>query len=315
MKHASLPGSAADSSRTYDEGFVAADRVRLHYLDWGGARAALIFIHGLGDNPYIFTDLAPAFTSEFRVIAYARRGHGRSEAKPPYDTETLTDDLCSLMNALHIAKADLVGWSMGGNEITSMAATHPTRVRRIVYLDGAYDYADPDAVRAIQETPPGLMEVPPTALASLTAYRSFQRKECFPRLDDIRKLDDYIRQSVTLMPDGRVKLKVHEIEGDLYKALIEDRPRDYSAVRCPALAIYAEHMLYPHAADPQRRSDSVAMEQKHLAAFRERSIARVRRELRGVEIARVPGGHADFFLTSRDRVVSLMKRFFKDTDY
>lgn len=313
MKRASLPESSVEFCPTYGEGFVAADGVRLHYLDWGGEGPALIFLHGLGDNPYIFTDLAPAFVGEFRVIAYARRGHGRSEAKPPYDTETLTGDLCGLMDALDIGKADLVGWSMGGNEITSMAATHPDRVRRIVYLDGAYDYAGTDAIIAIQETPPGLIEFPASALASFAAYRSFQKKEFFARLDDIRRVDDYIRETVVLMPDGRVKLKVREIEGDLYKALIEDRPRDYSAISCPALAIYAEHMLYPHASDPQRRSDSIAMEQRYLAAFRERSIARVRRELPGVEIAHVPGGHADFFLTSRDRVVSLMKRFFEET--
>jgi pimeloyl-ACP methyl ester carboxylesterase len=40
------------------------------------------------------------------------------------------------MDGLGIAKADVAGWSMGGNEITAMAGKHPERINRIVYLDG-----------------------------------------------------------------------------------------------------------------------------------------------------------------------------------
>ena len=110
----------------------------------------LILLHGSGDNPHVFDDLAPAFTDRFHVIAYARRGHGRSEARPPYDTATLTEDLRGLMDALGISKASLVGWSLGGNEITAMAALHPDRVDKLVYLDAAYDWADPDYKAAFQ---------------------------------------------------------------------------------------------------------------------------------------------------------------------
>src|SRR5271165_6426931 len=81
-------------------GIVNANGVRLNYLDWGGSGPPLILIHGLGDNPHIFDDLAPAFTDRFRVVAYARRGHGQSEAKAPYDTATLTEDLRGLMDGL-----------------------------------------------------------------------------------------------------------------------------------------------------------------------------------------------------------------------
>jgi pimeloyl-ACP methyl ester carboxylesterase len=77
----------------HKSGFVTVNGVRLNYLDWGGSGPALMLIHGGGDNPQIFDDLAPAFTDRFRVVAYARRGHGQSEAKGPYDTATLTEDL------------------------------------------------------------------------------------------------------------------------------------------------------------------------------------------------------------------------------
>jgi pimeloyl-ACP methyl ester carboxylesterase len=118
----------------HKNGFVTASGIRINYLDWGGSGPTLILIHGYGDNPHVFDDIAPAFTDRFRVIAYARRGQGDSEAKEPYDAGTMAEDLHGLMDALHIAKAHLAGWSMAGNDITAMAGAHPERVDRMVYL-------------------------------------------------------------------------------------------------------------------------------------------------------------------------------------
>jgi pimeloyl-ACP methyl ester carboxylesterase len=67
---------------------------------------ALILIHGCGDNPHIFDDFAHACTDRIRVIAYARRGHGESEAKGPCDRETLAEDLRGLPDRIAIANAD-----------------------------------------------------------------------------------------------------------------------------------------------------------------------------------------------------------------
>lgn len=137
-------------------GFVTTSGVRLHYVDWGGSGPNLILIHGYGDNPHVFDDMAPAFTDSFRVVAYARRGHGRSGKAGPYDTATLTEDLRELMDSLHITRAHLAGWSMGGNEITAMAGRHPEHVDRLVYLDAAYDWADPVVAAAFDSLPVNL---------------------------------------------------------------------------------------------------------------------------------------------------------------
>src|SRR5215469_1781121 len=103
----------------HKNGFITANGIRINYLDWGGSGPTLILVHGLGDNPHLYDDFAPAFTDRFRVIAYARRGEGDSEAKEPYDMATLTDDLRGLMDGLGIGKTHLVGFSMGGDEITA----------------------------------------------------------------------------------------------------------------------------------------------------------------------------------------------------
>src|ERR1700745_762282 len=88
---------------THKSGFVTANGIHLHYLDWGGSGPVLILIHGGLDNAHIFDDLAPAFTDHFRVIACDLRGHGRSEAKGPFDATTRTEDLRGLMDRLGIA--------------------------------------------------------------------------------------------------------------------------------------------------------------------------------------------------------------------
>ncbi len=69
-----------ESKPFYHEGFIRGDGVKMHYLDWGGSGQPLILIHGLGDSPYIFEDIASSLKTNFRVIAYSGRGHCKSQA-------------------------------------------------------------------------------------------------------------------------------------------------------------------------------------------------------------------------------------------
>ena len=291
----------------HKSGFVTANGVRLNYLDWGGSGPALILIHGIFDNPHIFDDLAPAFTDRFHVIAYARRGHGLSDGKEPYDTATLTEDLLGLMDALGIAKAHLAGWSMGGNEITAMAGTHPQRVDRIVYLDGAYDFADPVFVAAFKMAPP--TQPPVSARASLEAWLAYQKNVFFPGVTDASRLEAYNRELVVIQPDGTVRDRISESTAQaLFNILLTDR-RDYTKVRCPALAFFAETMPDVGKGNSPMTVGALAWDKKYMAPFRAASIERVKRELHGAEIVNVPGAHVDFVLTNREQVVAVMRRF------
>jgi pimeloyl-ACP methyl ester carboxylesterase len=289
--------------------FVISNGVRLHYLDWGGNGPTLILVHGFGDNPHYFDDLAPAFTDRFRVVAYARRGHGQSDAKGPYDGATLAEDLRGLMDGLGVAKAHLAGHSMGGNEITAMAGAHPERVGRIVYLDGAYDWSDPAFVTAFKSLPPIYTAPPADALASITAYKAYQERVWWPGVADPRRFEAYVREMVTIQPDGRVRPRM--VEGAiqaLADTLLTDR-RDYTKVRSPALAIYATTFFELRTGDPALLAENRTLEEEHLVPFRSASIERVRRELPAIEVLSVPGTHVDFFFNSREQVVSAMQKF------
>jgi len=303
------PAPWTDSS-SHNERFITANGVRLECLDWGGKGPALILIPGLGDNPHIFDDLAVALTDRFHVIAYARRSSGRSETKGPYDTLTLTEDLRGLMNALGISKAHLVGWSLGGNEITEMAVKYPERVARLVYLDAGYDWSDPDFEAAHKALPDSLMETPASAMVSLDAYRLYEKTVEFSTLDDMGRVEAYLREGVVIQADGSVKPRMPQAVEDALFASLWSNPRlDYRAVHSPALAFYAATIYDLHVPDTRRGSDALAWEQRYMSPFREKSIERLQRELANVQIVRIAGTHGSFFLTSRTQVVAAIRRF------
>jgi pimeloyl-ACP methyl ester carboxylesterase len=290
------------------EGFVEVNGVRLQYLDWAGSGPALILIHGLGDNAHVFDDLAPAFTDHFHVIAYTRRGSGNSDVKGPYDLTTLTEDLHGLMDALGITRAALVGHSAGGEEITELAAQYPERVSRIIYLDAAYDYAMPEFRIAFKALP--IPVRPASATSSLDEFRAYQKALWYPTLDDIRRIEADLREKVIVQPDGTLKDRVSpDVMNELWAALQTNKPQSYERVRCPALAIYPRHLYDLSVPDARTRAQMMAYEQRYWDPFRNNIIERLRREMKSAEIVRVSGSHSSFFLTDRQVVVDLMRRF------
>ncbi len=120
--------------------FVHVNGIRLHYLDWGGNGPALIFLTGMGSSAYIFNKFAPRFTDSFHVLALTRRGHGDSDIpETGYDADTLIEDIRQFMDALNVEKAILAGHSLAGVELTHFAATYPSRVEKLIYLDALDD--------------------------------------------------------------------------------------------------------------------------------------------------------------------------------
>jgi hypothetical protein len=146
-------------------------------------------------------------------------------------------------------------------------------------------------------------------MSSLNAYRAFEKAGDFASLDDIRKVEAYIRDSVTIQADGSVTPRISgEVINATLAAMYTNPLRDYTRLRCPVLALYVTHGDDPQVQDVQRRRSDADFE-KRFAPFRAKSLARIRREIATVEVIKVPGGHPDFFLTSRAIVVRDMRRF------
>ena len=103
---------------TLDTGGPAAARVQLHYDDVGHGRP-VVLIHGWPLSSRAWEPQVPALVDAgYRVVTYDRRGFGQSSQPwDGYDYDTFAADLNTLMTALDLRRATLVGFSMGGGEV------------------------------------------------------------------------------------------------------------------------------------------------------------------------------------------------------
>lgn len=119
--------------------YRSADGLNLYYRDYaGGPGVAALCMHGLTRNSRDFEDLAPRLAERRRVLAPDVRGRGRSQYDPDdknYHPGTYVGDMWRLMDDAGVARAVLIGTSMGGLMAMGMAATGPERVAGVVLND------------------------------------------------------------------------------------------------------------------------------------------------------------------------------------
>ena len=110
--------------------------VKIHYTVQGAGDPVLL-IHGLYSSGRMNWDLpgtSALLARHFQVIVPDCRGHGQSDkpqAENAYGTN-MVEDVVRLMDHLHIQKARIAGYSMGGMIAMKLAVTHPDRVSRVV---------------------------------------------------------------------------------------------------------------------------------------------------------------------------------------
>ena len=113
-----------------------SDPVRLHVEDSGGTGRPVVLIHGWPLSAEAWqAQVGPLGEAGYRVIAYDRRGFGRSE-KPAdgFDYDTLAADLAGILEERDLRDVTLVGFSMGGGEVARYVANHgEERLRSVVF--------------------------------------------------------------------------------------------------------------------------------------------------------------------------------------
>lgn len=112
------------------------DESEIYFTEWGEG-PAVVLIHGWPLTSVSWEHQA-RFLAEngFRVIAYDRRGFGRSERPyDGYDYDTLASDLNELLEALELTDVTLIGFSMGGGEVARYLGTYGSeRIAKAVFI-------------------------------------------------------------------------------------------------------------------------------------------------------------------------------------
>lgn len=137
--------------------------LNLHYEDYGTGKP-VVLIHGWPLNGTSWEKQIPALLAAgHRVIAYDRRGFGRSSHPAAgYDYDTFAEDLQKLMVELDLRDAALVGFSMGGGEVARYIGKFGTeRVSKAAILSGVPPY-----LRKAADNPEG---VPASAFREIEA--------------------------------------------------------------------------------------------------------------------------------------------------
>ncbi len=134
---------------------IIVDGLTLHVRDSGPRDAPpIILLHGFGASLHTWEPWARLLSGQYRVIRFDLPGCGLSPPDPTgdYSDQRSMQLLGALMDRLGVARATLVGNSMGGRIAWNFAARHPERVDKLVLIspDGfaspGFEYQKPPHV-------------------------------------------------------------------------------------------------------------------------------------------------------------------------
>lgn len=115
--------------------YAALPGVRLRFVDTGGAGVPIVLLHPNTGTVEIWEPQISAFArAGYRVIAFDRRGWGKSTPDPAAGSEpgSIAGDLHALAEHLKLDKFHLLGVAGGGFIALDYAAWHPERVRSLI---------------------------------------------------------------------------------------------------------------------------------------------------------------------------------------
>jgi len=123
------------NSRT---GTFRSDDVEIAYLD-AGEGAPIVLVHGFASTKEA-NWVAPGWVDTLtragrRAVALDNRGHGASTKlydPARYDSAVMAEDVRGLLDHLGLARADVMGYSMGARIAAFLALAHPARVRNVI---------------------------------------------------------------------------------------------------------------------------------------------------------------------------------------
>ena len=110
------------------------------YYEVSGEGDPLIVLHGAYMNIPTMGEIIPTLAKTHKVYAIEMQGHGRTnDIDRPITYPNLADDVAEFMDAVGIEKADVFGYSMGGQVGLKLAINHPQKLNKLITASVAYD--------------------------------------------------------------------------------------------------------------------------------------------------------------------------------
>ncbi len=106
------------------------------YYEIYGEGEPLVLLHGNGGSIQEFYKQIPELSKQFKVIAVDTRAQGNSKdfTKGDLNYKIFADDVKNLMDYLKITKADILGWSDGGNTGLEFALKYPENLNKLIII-------------------------------------------------------------------------------------------------------------------------------------------------------------------------------------
>jgi pimeloyl-ACP methyl ester carboxylesterase len=128
---------------------IDRDGVRIAYdVDGAGAGVPVLLSHGFASSAHMYGSTVAALAPERQCIRWDLRGHGRSDYPTDaalYSADLAVGDMLAVLDAAGVARAVLVGHSLGGYLSLAFHRRHPDRVAGLVLVDTGPGYRKDDA--------------------------------------------------------------------------------------------------------------------------------------------------------------------------
>lgn len=144
---------------------------RLHVEDTGSGYP-IIFVHEFGSDLREWEPQIRYFAREYRCITYNARGYPPSdvpESPDLYGWEFSADDVIAVMDGLSLARAHIVGLSMGGYAVLQCGLRHPDRVSAIVAAGAGTGSHPIDRAAWLKEAPQTARRFTEQGMAAMAA--------------------------------------------------------------------------------------------------------------------------------------------------
>jgi len=126
-------GGETNKEKAAREQYAEVNGLRMYY-EIHGAGKPLVLLHGA----FGYAAVYPTLAKNRQVIAVELQGHGHTaDIDRPLTIENMADDVAALLKHLKIERADIFGYSMGGNVALGVAIRHPGLVGKVA-INGSH---------------------------------------------------------------------------------------------------------------------------------------------------------------------------------